>query len=71
MSTTTFKVGMTCDGCANAVKRILGKIDGVSAVATDVPAKTVVVTGSAEPAAMLAALQKWGAASNKMVELVQ
>ncbi|EWM23077.1 Heavy metal-associated domain, HMA [Nannochloropsis gaditana] len=27
--TTTFHVGMTCDGCANAVKRILGKMEGM------------------------------------------
>lgn len=62
---------MTCDGCANAVKRILGKIDGVAEVNTDVPGKTVVIKGSADQGVMLAALQKWGSASNKMVELVQ
>ena len=69
MSTTNFKVGMTCDGCANAVKRILGKIEGVSEVVTDVPAKKVAVTGSADPQVMLEALKKWASASNKMVEL--
>ena len=34
VQTTTFAVGMTCDGCANAVKRILGKIEGVASVDT-------------------------------------
>lgn len=28
---TTLRVGMTCGGCANSVKRILGKIEGVLA----------------------------------------
>jgi copper chaperone CopZ len=28
MSTTTFDVGMTCEGCANACKRILNKVEG-------------------------------------------
>ena len=30
MKQVTFDVGMTCDGCANAVKRILGKVEGES-----------------------------------------
>lgn len=60
---------MTCEGCSGAVKRILGKIEGVSAVETDVQAKRVVVTGTAAPEAMLAALKKWGDASGKQVEL--
>jgi copper chaperone CopZ len=28
MVETRFNVGMTCEGCASAVKRILGKVDG-------------------------------------------
>jgi hypothetical protein len=32
---------MTCEGCANAVKRILGKVEGVTGVDTDVAAKEV------------------------------
>lgn len=68
-SETRFTVGMTCEGCSGAVKRILGKIEGVSAVETDVQAKRVVVTGTAAPEAMLAALKKWGDASGKQVEL--
>ncbi|CAM9773028.1 unnamed protein product [Heterosigma akashiwo] len=63
---------MTCDGCANACKRILGKLPGVSSVATDVAAQKVVVTGNGETPAdtMLEMLLKWSEASGKSVELV-
>eukprot|EP00566_Odontella_aurita_P029614 CAMPEP_0113536612 /NCGR_PEP_ID=MMETSP0015_2-20120614/6356_1 /TAXON_ID=2838 /ORGANISM="Odontella" /LENGTH=73 /DNA_ID=CAMNT_0000435993 /DNA_START=62 /DNA_END=283 /DNA_ORIENTATION=- /assembly_acc=CAM_ASM_000160 len=73
MPETKFEVGMTCDGCANAVKRILGKIDGVSNVDTNVEAKTVVVTAddSISPEFMLEKLQKWGNAAGKSVALAQ
>ncbi len=62
---------MTCQGCANAVTRILNKIEGVSDIKADVPEKTVTVThtAAAEPSVMLAALKKWGDASGKTVEL--
>lgn len=43
MPQTQFRVGMTCDGCSNAVKRILTKIPGVDSVETDVANKSVVV----------------------------
>lgn len=59
------------EGCASAVKRILGKVDGVSNVETNVAAKTVVVTAdpSASPELMLEKLMKWSSASGKSVEL--
>ncbi|CAM9165297.1 unnamed protein product [Hapterophycus canaliculatus] len=62
---------MTCDGCANATKRILGKMEGVSAVDANVDAKTVTVSsdGATTKQAMLDALLKWSAASGKTVEL--
>ena len=60
---------MTCEGCANAVKRILGKLEGVTAVTTDVATKTVVVTGGPGGEAMVEALSKWAAAANKTVAL--
>jgi copper chaperone len=59
---------MTCEGCAGAVKRLLGKIEGVTSVTTDVAAKSVVVMGST-PQALLEALQKWGTAAGKSVAL--
>ena len=59
------------EGCASAVKRILGKIDGVNSIQTNVAAKTVVVVAdpSVSPQVMLEKLQKWSAASGKSVEL--
>ena len=65
-----FSVAMTCEGCAGAVRRVLGKLPGVGAVAVDVAAKRVVVTGGSAPAGeMLAALEKWGSAAGKAVAL--
>ena len=70
-STTTFLVGMTCEGCANAVNRVLKKVPGVEEVDADVEGKKVVVKHSdaATADAMLAALKKWGEAAGKSVEL--
>ncbi|MBW3625962.1 MAG: heavy-metal-associated domain-containing protein [Armatimonadetes bacterium] len=34
---------ITCDGCANAIRRALGRLDGVQSVDVDVPAKDVTV----------------------------
>ena len=63
-----FRVGMTCEGCANAVKRVLGKQEGVTSVVTDVAAKHVTVHGAgARDPRVLEALQKWAAASGKEV----
>lgn len=72
MVETRFNVGMTCEGCASAVKRILGKIDGVLDVQTNVEAKSVVVQSdeSVSPQLMLEKLQAWSAASGKSVALV-
>ncbi|KAL7525994.1 hypothetical protein ACHAWF_001592 [Thalassiosira exigua] len=72
MAETRFDVGMTCEGCANAVKRILGKVDGVTEIQTNVEAKTVVVTHGegVSKELMLEKLTKWSQASGKSVALV-
>ena len=91
LKTVEFQVGMSCGGCANACKRILGKIEGkklpptlqdltkslttplgVTAVETDVEAKRVVAhcAPSVNADELLQALQKWGSASGKSVELI-
>eukprot|EP00550_Attheya_septentrionalis_P000698 CAMPEP_0198289264 /NCGR_PEP_ID=MMETSP1449-20131203/7513_1 /TAXON_ID=420275 /ORGANISM="Attheya septentrionalis, Strain CCMP2084" /LENGTH=73 /DNA_ID=CAMNT_0043987567 /DNA_START=35 /DNA_END=256 /DNA_ORIENTATION=- len=72
MSETRFNVGMTCEGCASAVKRILGKMDGVTSVETNVETKTVLVTADEQVSShdMLAKLMVWSNASGKSVELV-
>lgn len=73
MTETKFNVGMTCGGCAAAVKRVLEKIEGVQAVDTNVEAKTVVVQAddSVSPQLLLEKLLKWSKASGKSVELAQ
>jgi copper chaperone len=57
---------MTCEGCANACKRILSKIEGVTEVKTDVAEKVVEVTHTGvEEQVMFDKLKKWSDASGK------
>jgi copper chaperone len=45
METVTLRVtGMTCGGCENAVKRALGRLDGVAAVEASHAQQSVMVT---------------------------
>lgn len=56
-----FKVpGMTCGGCANAVRKALGAVGGVEGIEIDVPGKEVRLSGSADPAAVRKALSAAG-----------
>ena len=44
--TQTFQAhapAITCGGCANAIKRSLGKVPGVQTVEVDIPGKNVTV----------------------------
>ncbi|OZJ04281.1 hypothetical protein BZG36_02582 [Bifiguratus adelaidae] len=38
-----FKVGMSCEGCSGAVKRVVSKLDGVQSIDADLPSQTVTV----------------------------
>jgi len=59
--TTTFSApDIECGGCANAIKKALGRVDGVSDVAVDVDRKLVTVVGDAPADAVLATLDKAG-----------
>lgn len=52
-----------CDGCANAIKKALGKIEGIGDVSVDIPAKTVTVTHEeavAPPTVIIGTLDKAG-----------
>lgn len=72
-TTTTFNVGMTCGGCANAVTKVLNKIEGVVSINAMVEEKKVIVTHDetkATPEVMFKALKKWGDAAGKTVELL-
>ena len=52
--------GMTCQGCVNAVTRVLSRVPGVRGVSVDLGAGRVVVGGNADPEALLAAVRKAG-----------
>ena len=52
-----------CDGCANAIKKALGNVPGVSVVDVDIDRKAVMVTRdekTTDVAAILAALDRAG-----------
>ena len=59
--TTTFSApDIECGGCANAIKKALGRVDGVSDIAVDVDRKLVTVVGDAPADTVLATLDKAG-----------
>uniref|UniRef100_A0AC35F8J5 HMA domain-containing protein n=1 Tax=Panagrolaimus sp. PS1159 TaxID=55785 RepID=A0AC35F8J5_9BILA len=67
-STYTFNMVMTCEGCAGAAKRVLGKLgDKVLNVETDVSSQTVRVTTDLSSEEILTTLKKTG----KEVSLAQ
>jgi Cu+-exporting ATPase len=48
--------GMTCEGCARAVTRVLDKVPGVAAAKVDVAAGRASVTGDAPAQALIDAV---------------
>lgn len=62
---------MTCDGCKNAIGRILGKTEGVVSFEADVAAQRLTVTGTATQTEIDEKLNKWAAASKKEVKFVK
>eukprot|EP00211_Chloroparvula_japonica_P018785 CAMPEP_0119119306 /NCGR_PEP_ID=MMETSP1310-20130426/852_1 /TAXON_ID=464262 /ORGANISM="Genus nov. species nov., Strain RCC2339" /LENGTH=72 /DNA_ID=CAMNT_0007108731 /DNA_START=66 /DNA_END=284 /DNA_ORIENTATION=+ len=64
---TEFEVDMMCNGCANAVKNVLSRVDGVQSVECSWENNSVVVEGSASVDNMLAAIKKTGK-SHKLVK---
>jgi copper chaperone len=50
---------MSCEGCSNAAKRVLGKI-GVTEVEADLTSQKLFVTSDKSHTDLLAALQKTG-----------
>ena len=62
-TTTTITVdGMTCGHCVNAVQTELGKLDGVTDVAVDLPSGgvTIVAESTLDPAALQGAVEEAG-----------
>ena len=52
--------GMTCNGCVNAVTRVLSRVPGAGQVHVDLEAGRADVQGGADPDALLAAVRKAG-----------
>ena len=52
--------GMTCDGCANAVTRVLARVPGAATVQVHLATGSAEVDGSADSDALLAAVRKAG-----------
>ena len=61
MSETVLKIeGMSCMHCKMSVEKALKAVPGVTGATVDLSAKQVVVGGSADQAAMTAAVEKAG-----------
>ncbi|XP_066359649.1 copper transport protein ATX1-like [Miscanthus floridulus] len=58
--TVVLKVGMSCQGCVGAVKRVLGKMEGVESFDVDIKEQKVTVKGNITPDAVLQTVSKTG-----------
>ncbi|KAL4290723.1 hypothetical protein GQ457_14G021450 [Hibiscus cannabinus] len=58
--TVVLKVGMSCEGCVGAVKRVLGKMQGVESFEVDLKEQKVTVKGNVQPDAVLQTVSKTG-----------
>ncbi|XVF75711.1 hypothetical protein PTKIN_Ptkin13bG0208600 [Pterospermum kingtungense] len=58
--TVVLKVAMSCEGCVGAVKRVLGKMDGVESYDIDLKEQKVTVKGNIQPDAVLQTVSKTG-----------
>jgi copper chaperone CopZ len=61
---------MTCDGCKNAITRILTNLPGVSELHADVEKKQLIVRGTAKREEIEEKLKKWATAAGKEVRFV-
>ena len=52
--------GMTCDGCVNAVTRVLSRVPGAAEVHVSLESGRADVAGTANPAQLLEAVRKAG-----------
>ncbi|KAI3458867.1 hypothetical protein Pfo_015530 [Paulownia fortunei] len=62
--TVELKVGMSCQGCVGAVKRVLGKMEGVESFDIDLEKQKVTVKGNVQPEAVLQTVSKTGKATS-------
>ena len=52
--------GMTCEGCVNAVTRVLSRVPGAARVQVDLANGRAVISGEARTADLMAAVRKAG-----------
>ncbi|XP_057462391.1 copper transport protein ATX1-like isoform X2 [Actinidia eriantha] len=60
MKTVVLKVGMSCQGCVGAVKRVLGKMEGVESFDINIEEQKVTVKGNVQPEAVFQTVSKTG-----------
>ncbi|GAB2222624.1 hypothetical protein Droror1_Dr00016743 [Drosera rotundifolia] len=58
--TVVLKVVMSCQGCVGAVKRVLGKMEGVETYDINLEEQRVTVKGNVQPDAVLQTVSKTG-----------
>ncbi|XP_011494286.1 PREDICTED: copper transport protein ATOX1 [Ceratosolen solmsi marchali] len=58
--TYEYNVDMTCEGCSNAVQRVLGKVSDISKLTIDLPSKKVFVTTNLDHNQILESIKKTG-----------
>ncbi|XP_068660193.1 copper transport protein ATX1-like [Aristolochia californica] len=58
--TVVLNVGMSCEGCVGAVKRVLTKMEGVDSFDVDLKEQKVTVKGNVQPEAVLQTVSKTG-----------
>ncbi|ONK57407.1 uncharacterized protein A4U43_C09F200 [Asparagus officinalis] len=58
--TVVLKVGMSCQGCVGAVKRVLTKMEGVETFDVNIDEQKVTVKGNVTPDAVLQTVSKTG-----------
>jgi copper chaperone CopZ len=62
-----FYVEMSCDGCKNAILKILNKLNDINNIEFDMINKYVIINGEIKLDPLMEALHKWGFASQKEV----
>ncbi|MCH1933186.1 heavy-metal-associated domain-containing protein, partial [Shewanella sp. A25] len=58
--TVVLKVGMSCQGCAGAVRRVLTKMEGVETFDIDMEQQKVTVKGNVKPEDVFQTVSKTG-----------
>jgi copper chaperone CopZ len=66
----TFYVEMSCEGCKNAIIKILNKLEDIENIEINMETKHVTIEGLIKLDPLMEALHKWSIASKKYVEYI-